>query len=504
MTPLNVTQKDFIEKINVIDVKKRYKPEKYYVYCIKLYWSNQSKNFIYRRYSEFFDVQCQLLDKFKSESGDLNPTERILPFLPGKKVFGRSNTKAVALERLPQINEYCKKLISLKNDISRSDLVLSFFAVNEEDVAMHTDETLWAKNESEQAKNLTNISNPTKAQEYKVDRTYKAKSRSEVSVRKDTYVTAIEKSLSGWWLINTSNGDQGYVPYNVLEIKDNLDMIKLEKAEVYVVSDEYAAKNSDELTIKRGDFIEVIAKSLTGFWKVKLFNETEGLVPAVCLKKVIQNHETLITLKNSMQYKNTVQTKSDHSFDRAPPASNEDHSDESSCAASSKADTESNLNVSQVEPVLRAPTLSTYVSSNEVLCQASEKYDDPTDKSLSFDKGQKFQILTKENSDGWWFVKNMDSQSEGWVHSQYLISESSPIRVSGRPQSLDSVQLEFNEIFEKTFPKQAEKLNKIDENSLESQKLEKEIVEDIMKKKSFIKAEPKPKFNAANTRDDAS
>ena len=46
-------------------------------------------------------------------------------------------------------------------------------------------------------------------------------------------------------------------------------MIALYIAEVYVVSDEYEAKNLDELTIKRGDFIEVVAKSLTGFWKVK-------------------------------------------------------------------------------------------------------------------------------------------------------------------------------------------------------------------------------------------
>ena len=50
-----------------------------------------------------------------------------------------------------------------------------------------------------------------------------------------------------------------------------------------------------------------------------------------------------------------------------------------------------------------------------------------------------------------------------------------------RPQSLDSAQVEFNEIFESTFPKQAELLNMITENSAESEQLEKEIVEDIIK-----------------------
>jgi hypothetical protein len=54
------------------------------------------------------NLKCKLLDTFKVESGSFNPDERILPLLPGKKIFGRSNVKSVAIERKDALNEYCK------------------------------------------------------------------------------------------------------------------------------------------------------------------------------------------------------------------------------------------------------------------------------------------------------------------------------------------------------------------------------------------------------------
>jgi hypothetical protein len=48
------------------------------------------------------------LENFKTEGGGNNPDDRIIPFLPGKIIFGRSAIKDVAKERLPQLNVYCK------------------------------------------------------------------------------------------------------------------------------------------------------------------------------------------------------------------------------------------------------------------------------------------------------------------------------------------------------------------------------------------------------------
>jgi len=113
----------------------------------------------------------------------------------------------------------------LKNEISRCELVLEFFKLSDEDILMHSNESIWIKSDAsslsssdEPPKDITDISSPVKAQEYNVEKTYKAKTRSEVSVRKDTKVAVIEKSLSGWWFISTQNGEQGGAYYLVLVV----------------------------------------------------------------------------------------------------------------------------------------------------------------------------------------------------------------------------------------------------------------------------------------------
>lgn len=46
-----------INEINVFDVEKRYRPSKHYVYCIWVFWSDKRKQLIFRRYSQFFELQ---------------------------------------------------------------------------------------------------------------------------------------------------------------------------------------------------------------------------------------------------------------------------------------------------------------------------------------------------------------------------------------------------------------------------------------------------------------
>ena len=100
-----------------------------YVFQIELQWSNGSKSVCYRQYSDMFDFQCKLLDKFPEESGDGKGSTRIIPFLPGKKIFSL-NSMRLALERVPAINEYVEKLIALPPHISRSQEVIKFFTNN--------------------------------------------------------------------------------------------------------------------------------------------------------------------------------------------------------------------------------------------------------------------------------------------------------------------------------------------------------------------------------------
>ena len=76
------------------------------------------------------------------------------------------------------------------------------------------------------------------------------------------------------------------------------------KAELNVVISDYDAAKPDELSInKNKDFVEVLRKCQSGFWRVRMFDGREGLVPAVCLKKVTCPTTDKMTLLNSFKVK---------------------------------------------------------------------------------------------------------------------------------------------------------------------------------------------------------
>ncbi|XP_042159601.1 SH3 and PX domain-containing protein 2A-like isoform X2 [Oncorhynchus tshawytscha] len=94
--------------VKVVDVEKRRNPSKHYVYLINVTYSDNTSHIIYRRYSKFFDLQMQILDKFPIEGGQKDPKKRIIPFLPGKILFRRSHVRDVAMKRLRFIDDYCR------------------------------------------------------------------------------------------------------------------------------------------------------------------------------------------------------------------------------------------------------------------------------------------------------------------------------------------------------------------------------------------------------------
>ncbi|TDH16456.1 hypothetical protein EPR50_G00019520 [Perca flavescens] len=119
--------------VKVVDVEKRRNPSKHYVYLINVTYSDNTSHIIYRRYSKFFDLQMQILDKFPIEGGQKDPKKRIIPFLPGKILFRRSHVRDVAMKRLRFIDDYCRALVRLPPQISQSEEVLRFFETKAED-----------------------------------------------------------------------------------------------------------------------------------------------------------------------------------------------------------------------------------------------------------------------------------------------------------------------------------------------------------------------------------
>nr|XP_045007478.1 SH3 and PX domain-containing protein 2B isoform X2 [Jaculus jaculus] len=299
-----------IVEVKVLDVQKRRVPNKHYVYIIRVTWSSGSTEAIYRRYSKFFDLQMQMLDKFPMEGGQKDPKQRIIPFLPGKILFRRSHIRDVAVKRLVPIDEYCKALIQLPPYISQCDEVLQFFETRPEDLNPPKEEHIGKK---KSGGDLTSV-DPMVLEQYVVVADYQKQESSEISLSVGQVVDIIEKNESGWWFVSTAE-EQGWVPATCLEGQDGVqDEFSLQPEEVswrdcslsqpavrrrtlgdlyavswrqeekYTVIYPYTARDQDEMNLERGAMVEVIQKNLEGWWKIR-FQGKEGWAPASYLKK---------------------------------------------------------------------------------------------------------------------------------------------------------------------------------------------------------------------------
>ncbi|NXY43486.1 SPD2B protein, partial [Ceuthmochares aereus] len=254
------------------------------VYIIKVTWSNGSTEVIYRRYSKFFDLQMQMLDKFPMEGGQKDPKQRIIPFLPGKILFRRSHIRDVAVKRLIPIDEYCKALIQLPPYISQCEEVLQFFETRPDDLTPPKDTQAGSCPPCAGADSAS--VDPLVLEQYVVVADYQKQESSEISLCVGQLVDIIEKNESGWWFVSTSE-EQGWVPATCLEGQDGVqDELSMQPGgdEKYTVIYPYTARDQDEMNLDKGAVVEVIQKNLEGWWKIR-YQGQEGWAPASYLKK---------------------------------------------------------------------------------------------------------------------------------------------------------------------------------------------------------------------------
>ncbi|RMZ93806.1 SH3 and PX domain-containing 2B, partial [Brachionus plicatilis] len=312
---------------------------------------------------------CKLLDKFKKEAGSFNPNEREIPFLPGKKLFGRSQISTVALERMNQLNAYSKRLIRLKKEISCCELVLRFFELNQNDI-----HSLTQTNSNEFP---AQISLPTKNEEYKCIHDFKAMTKNEISIRKNQIVKVLEKNFNGWWFIDSSDG-QGFVPQSILSPLNNSNEDKLalpvDENEIFIINKDFKADKSDEISLKKGDYIRVLEKRLNGWWMVEYQNKV-GFAPAVCINKEVQ--------KNS----DSKSVLSFASFDSLGDS----------------------IDSKKPNPIPK-----------DDFYYVIQDYEDPLNEGISLKMGQKCCVLNTENESGWWYLTIEGTNLEGWAPSAFL------------------------------------------------------------------------------------
>nr|XP_023021080.1 phosphatidylinositol 4-phosphate 3-kinase C2 domain-containing subunit beta [Leptinotarsa decemlineata] len=105
--------------VEVVNYRKRYDPDKYYVYILRVYRKDQKQPMeIQRTYKEFCELHQKLCIYF--------PLAKLHSLSTGLHM-GRSNIKQVAQKRFHEVSLFVKSLFLCAHEIAHSDLVYTFF-----------------------------------------------------------------------------------------------------------------------------------------------------------------------------------------------------------------------------------------------------------------------------------------------------------------------------------------------------------------------------------------
>ncbi|XP_063269627.1 SH3 and PX domain-containing protein 2B isoform X2 [Prinia subflava] len=434
-----------IAEVKVLDVQKRRIPNKHYVYIIKVTWSNGATEVIYRRYSKFFDLQMQMLDKFPMEGGQKDPKQRIIPFLPGKILFRRSHIRDVAVKRLIPIDEYCKALIQLPPYISQCEEVLQFFETRPDDLTPPKEEPIGKKRSGIIQRTASFLqrgadgasAEPLVLEQYVVVADYQKQESSEISLCVGQVVEIIEKNESGWWFVSTLE-EQGWVPATCLEAQDGVQdefSMQPDEEEKYTVIYPYTARDQDEMNLDKGAVVVVIQKNLEGWWKIR-YQGQEGWAPASYLRK--GNGDVLparpgsgcsapcsaLDLDGVSRQAVAAGRDRDRDRDRDGPGAQRDARLESRAPPGADIRRKS-PKMRQRPPPRRDLTIPRGLNLPKppVPPQVEEEYYTIADfqttipDGISFQAGMKVEVIEK-NLSGWWYIQI--EEKEGWAPATFI------------------------------------------------------------------------------------
>lgn len=252
-------------------------------------WQDLTEKLVYRKYTDIYEFHKALKEMFPIESGDINKEHRTIPHLPAPKWFdGLRSTE----NRQITLADYFSSLLNLPPKISRCPHILNFFKVRPDDVNPTASsngrkpETFLLKADNSTKKNVSDITSPIILQSYRAIADYEKNSKTELSVKTDDVVDVVEKKENGWWFCQMKN-KRGWVPAAYLEPLDGPDESEEQdpnyEGELHVSTQDYSGDLEDELSMQKGETVEVIHKLLDGWWVVRRGSKT-GYFPAMYLQ----------------------------------------------------------------------------------------------------------------------------------------------------------------------------------------------------------------------------
>ncbi|RZF38830.1 hypothetical protein LSTR_LSTR000533 [Laodelphax striatellus] len=116
----SMQQEGRLKSVEVYGCQKRYAPEKYYVYILRVERANQpDPSYLFRNFKEFVEFQQKLCILF--------PLAKCHSLQSTSLHVGRSNIKQVAEKRRHDIKHFLSELFNMADEICHSDLVYTFF-----------------------------------------------------------------------------------------------------------------------------------------------------------------------------------------------------------------------------------------------------------------------------------------------------------------------------------------------------------------------------------------
>ncbi|KAM6437977.1 neutrophil cytosol factor 4 [Liasis olivaceus] len=109
---------------NIADIEEKRGFSSYYVFVIEVKTKGNNRYMIFRRYSQFYSLHTKLEERYGAENKNSSFT-CMLPNLPGKVYVGAK--KEIADSRIPILNMYMKKLLSLPAWVLLDEDVRLFF-----------------------------------------------------------------------------------------------------------------------------------------------------------------------------------------------------------------------------------------------------------------------------------------------------------------------------------------------------------------------------------------
>ncbi|XP_053327508.1 NADPH oxidase organizer 1-like [Spea bombifrons] len=275
-------------------------------------WSDRNDILIYRMFEDFKKLNRQLKKKFPLESGFFKKSECVLPKLKDVPIFRRNRNTNRFIERLRLLEVYSSDLLKTDGKISQSEEVFKFFAPSNYDLNPTFPENslvIMPSDAREQNKEPPKplpeppAKGPIISQQYVCIEDYETKDTKNrpFKVKRNELLGVLIKESSGWWLVENEEKRVAWFPAPFLkDLESNEDSNSGADSDydgvVYYASKGYEAMSSDELTISIGVIVEVMEKSINGWWLVR-YNGRTGYVPSMYLKpyNTYQQLQSMIT-----------------------------------------------------------------------------------------------------------------------------------------------------------------------------------------------------------------